>query len=177
MQRRDFLHRGVQWGMALALAANSPLSVAARRDTTLTLMNTHTGEQVKATLISNGQLQANELAALNRVMRDHRNNQQMAIDPELYRQMAALQQLFGKSAPMEIISGYRSPASNELLRANSSGVAKKSLHMEGKAVDIRIPGVSTRQLQQAALAMRQGGVGYYPDSGFVHIDTGKVRHW
>ena len=177
MQRRDFLHRGVQWGMALALASNSPLSLAARRDTTLSILNTHTGERVKATLMSNGKLQPTELALLDRVMRDHRNNQQMAIDPALYQQMATLQQLFGKDAPMEIISGYRSPASNAQLRASTSGVASKSLHMDGKAVDIRIAGVSTRQLQQAALAMRQGGVGYYPDSGFVHIDTGRVRHW
>ena len=78
---------------------------------------------------------------------------------------------------MYIISGYRSPKTNAALRNGSSGVAKKSLHMQGRAIDLRIPGVSHKELHRAALELRSGGVGYYPDSGFVHLDTGRVRRW
>ena len=177
MQRREFLNRGLQLGMALALGGASSSSLATiSREQRLKLYNIHTGEHLDACLFANGKLRNDQLSDLNYLMRDYRNNEQIEIDVALYRQMLKLQQHFG-GKPLEIISGYRSPATNELLRRQSDGVAKKSLHMEGKAVDIHIAGVSTRDLQKAALAMGQGGVGYYPKSGFVHIDTGRVRSW
>jgi uncharacterized protein YcbK (DUF882 family) len=164
-------------GMALALAGRAELSLASTQDLKLTLSNTHTGEQASACFWSGGEFQQNELACLDRIMRDHRNNQQIAIDPQLYKLMARLQQHFGKQKPLEIVCGYRSPETNAWLRKHTTGVAAHSLHIVGKAVDIRIAGVPTQTLQQAALAMHNGGVGYYPKSRFVHVDTGKIRHW
>lgn len=177
MQRRDFLQRSLQLGMALALGGVSTASQAnVQREQRLKLYNIHTGEHLDACLFSEGLLLKDQLRHLNHLMRDYRNNEQIEMDVALYRQMLLMQQHFG-GKPLEIISGYRSPATNDMLRRQSDGVAKKSLHMEGKAVDIRISGVSTRDLQKAALAMHRGGVGYYPKSGFVHIDTGRIRSW
>ena len=110
-------------------------------------------------------------------MRDHRANQALAMQRDLYLNLYRLQQALNPNQPIQIISGYRSPQTNQMLRAASNGVAKHSLHMEGRALDIRFPGISCRDLQKAALQMRKGGVGYYPQSGFVHIDTGRVRQW
>jgi uncharacterized protein YcbK (DUF882 family) len=88
-----------------------------------------------------------------------------------------LQQQVEKPGTYQLISGYRSPATNAKLRNASSGVAKRSLHMRGKAVDIRLPGVELKHLRQAALSLRAGGVGYYPKSNFIHVDTGRPRFW
>ncbi|HWJ94586.1 MAG TPA: DUF882 domain-containing protein, partial [Telluria sp.] len=99
------------------------------------------------------------------------------IDPQLLLLLDKVSAQFGSQHVLHIISGYRSPESNAKLHENSSGVAKHSLHMEGKAIDVRIPGKDLAQLRKAAMAVRGGGVGYYPDSQFVHMDTGRVRYW
>ncbi|MCO6412518.1 MAG: DUF882 domain-containing protein [Thiogranum sp.] len=143
----------------------------------LTLKNLHTGESLHATYWAEGQYLKDELRAVNKVLRDHRSGDVHAMDTQLLDQLYLLQQSVGVGGAFHVISGYRSPASNARLRNNSNGVAKKSLHMLGKAIDIRLPGCKLDKLHKAALAMQAGGVGYYPESGFIHIDTGRVRRW
>jgi uncharacterized protein YcbK (DUF882 family) len=117
------------------------------------------------------------LDALAHLLRDHRSGESHPIDPALFDQLHALQSLMGVSSAFRVISGYRSPHTNAMLRSRSSGVAKASLHLEGRAIDVRLPGVALAELRDAALSLRAGGVGYYPDSDFVHVDTGRVRSW
>lgn len=143
----------------------------------LSLKNLHTGESLRATFWAEGQYLKDELRAVNRVLRDHRSGDVHAMDPNLLDQLYLLQQSVGVGGAFHVISGYRSPASNASLRNNSNGVAKKSLHMQGKAIDIRLPGCKLDKLHKAALALQAGGVGYYPESGFIHVDTGRVRRW
>ena len=139
--------------------------------------NLHTGEKLNATYWAEGQYQPEELAAINRIMRDHRSREMTNMDLRLLDILHELQLTIGKSGHYEIISAYRSPASNKYLHSKSTGVAKRSLHMRGKAIDIRLPGVELKYLRQAALRMHAGGVGYYPDSNFIHVDTGRPRFW
>ena len=143
----------------------------------LRLHNLHTGENLKATYWAEGQYLAEEIAALNRVLRDHRSNETYRMDQRLFDMLHVLQQQVGSDGTFHVISGYRSPKTNAMLNRNSSGVAKRSLHMQGRAIDIRLPGVELKHLRQAALNMKAGGVGYYPRSDFIHIDTGRTRFW
>jgi uncharacterized protein YcbK (DUF882 family) len=117
------------------------------------------------------------LAEINHVLRDYRTDQVAAIDTRLLDLLDRVQAKLGTSQPFQVISGYRSPATNHMLSERSSGVAKHSLHMEGKAIDIRIPGIHLADLRRTGLALRSGGVGYYPASNFVHLDVGRVRTW
>lgn len=146
-------------------------------DRCLELYNIHTGERRSAVFWAQGQYQYDEIQSLDLMLRDHRANQAIAMQVELYEKMYYLQQLFNSKQPLHVISGYRAPSSNAKLRHLSHAVAENSLHTQGRAVDIRIPGVSHRHLHKAALAMHSGGVGYYPEDGFVHIDTGRLRRW
>lgn len=119
-------------------------------------------------------------AALYRIdhfLRDFRTGEVHAIDRELLDVLWNIQQDMGQDGTFEVISGYRSPLTNKQLRKNSSGVAKRSLHMEGRAIDVRFSNAPTRYIQQCAIAMECGGVGYYPKSNFVHLDTGRFRTW
>ena len=111
------------------------------------------------------------------MLRDFRANEVKPIDPALLDLLTQIQHRLGTNESFQVISGYRSPLTNAMLHANSEGVAVHSLHIEGKAIDIRVPGRSLEQLRGAALALRDGGVGYYPKSDFVHVDTGRVRFW
>ena len=110
-------------------------------------------------------------------MRDHRSGEVKAIDTQLLELLHALALKTSPQAPFHVISGYRSPATNKKLRKKSTGVASRSLHMQGKAIDIRIPGFKTRKLRNVALKLKAGGVGYYAKSDFVHVDIGRVRYW
>lgn len=118
------------------------------------------------------------LAEIDRVLRDHRSGDVHPIDPSLLDQLSRLGSLLhaGQHA-FHVISGYRSPHTNAMLASRSGGVARRSLHMDGRAIDIRLPGVPLSTVHRAALAMQAGGVGYYARSGFVHLDTGRVRRW
>ncbi len=178
LNRRHFLRQAACLGVAglTGLPAGRAMA-SAGEDKTLRLYNIHTGEYLTTTFWAEGQYQDAEVQMLDALLRDHRANQAMAMQRELYEKMYYLQQLFNSREPLYIVSGYRAPATNSGLRQVSDGVAENSLHMQGKAVDLRIPGVSHRHLHQAALAMRSGGVGYYPKSGYIHIDTGRVRSW
>lgn len=143
----------------------------------LNLYNIHTGESLKAVYWSQGRYLPKSLVQINRFMRDHRSGEVTQIDPRLLDLMLAMHKKFSGKGAIHIVSGYRSPASNAMLVANTDGVAHNSLHMRGKAVDIRIPGQNPKLVGRAAKSLRAGGVGIYPSSNFVHIDTGRVRYW
>jgi uncharacterized protein YcbK (DUF882 family) len=143
----------------------------------LSFLNTHTGDTFADAYWENGTYVPDAMAAINHVMRDHRSGETHAIDPRLLDQLSRLRGVTGSSAPYQIISGYRSPATNAALHENSSGVATHSLHMEGRAIDIRVAGVQLERLRDAAIGMQTGGVGYYQASDFIHVDTGRVRRW
>jgi uncharacterized protein YcbK (DUF882 family) len=174
--RRGFLQLCL--GSTAGLAAPSLwASVHRAPERSLSFRNLHTGEQLRTTFWAEGDYVGKELQAINRVLRDHRSGDVHPMDPALLDMLYLLQQSVGVKGAFHIISGYRSPATNNKLSARSSGVAKKSLHMQGKAVDIRLPGCELKQLRDAALTLKAGGVGYYPGSNFIHVDTGRVRRW
>jgi uncharacterized protein YcbK (DUF882 family) len=177
LNRRSFLK--LSCGVSAGLVATPLLaSVAPRLDErALAFYNTHTGERVTTTYWADGEYLATELTAINRVLRDHRSGQVHAIDQRLFDILFDLQRVTGARGEFHVISGYRSPASNAALRRHSNGVAKASLHTLGKAIDIRLPGYDLNDLRRAALSLRAGGVGYYPASEFIHLDTGRVRTW
>jgi len=137
----------------------------------------HTGESLTTTYWENGRYIPSELDRVNYILRDFRANEVKPIDPALLDLLTQIQHRLSTNESFQVISGYRSPVTNAMLHANSEGVAVHSLHIEGKAIDISVPGRSLEQLRGAALAQRSGGVGYYPKTGFVHVDTGRVRFW
>ncbi|HVZ98691.1 MAG TPA: DUF882 domain-containing protein [Caulobacterales bacterium] len=164
------LSAGLSLGGVARAAAVSP----ARR---LSLINLHTGDTFNDAYWENGAYVPEAMGAINHVMRDHRSGDVHAIDPILIDLLVDLNGRIGSHAPFQIISGYRSPATNAAMHERSAGVASHSLHMDGKAIDVRVRGVELAHLRDTALLMRQGGVGYYPTSDFVHLDTGRVRRW
>ena len=180
LTRRQILTAGVL-GSLVCLApvqALAQLSLTGVQERSLSLLNTHTGERLKEVVYwEKGNYIHDALENLNHVLRDHRTNQVHPIDPMTLDLMAAISRKVDAKQPFEIISGYRSPQTNRSLRNNSNGVAKNSYHMQGKAVDLRLQGVPLKTVRKAALDLRMGGVGYYSKSGFVHIDSGKVRSW
>jgi uncharacterized protein YcbK (DUF882 family) len=145
----------------------------------LALHNLHTDEKLEAVYWENGQYVADALQSINKVLRDFRTNDVHPMDPRLMDLLASLSATVESKKPFQIISGYRSPRTNAMLHGASehSGVANKSLHMQGMATDIRLPDVELKHVHKAALALGGGGVGYYPKSDFVHVDVGRVRHW
>lgn len=155
----------------LAAAQNEP---ASRR---LVFHHLHTGETLAAKYWHDGGYDRAVLADVNRVLRDFRTGDVHAIDQGLLDILHRVQRELGVDAAFHVIGGYRSPHTNAMLRARSGGVAKHSLHMEGRAIDVRIPGVKTRLLREVAADLRLGGVGYYRASDFVHLDTGRPRTW
>jgi len=143
----------------------------------LELSNTHTGEVAKATFRDANGYVDDALKTFQRVLRDHRANEEHEMDPALFDQLSDLA-IAAKCEPRyEIISGYRAPVTNAMLHSKSKGVSERSLHMQGRATDVRLKGCSCAVLRDLALAARRGGVGYYEKSNFVHIDTGRVRTW
>lgn len=143
----------------------------------LKFYHTHTGDVIEVTYFSNGVYQDKALDRLNAFLSDWRNGQGRAMDPELMDILWEIQQVTGNRDTYEVISAYRSPETNAMLRGKSSGVARNSQHLHGKAIDVRLRGVDTRVLRDTALELKRGGVGYYAKSDFVHVDTGRVRSW
>jgi uncharacterized protein YcbK (DUF882 family) len=174
--RRRFLQAsgGVAAGLLIA-PAHAGLDRHGQR--ALSLRNLHTGEKITRTYWADGEYLAEPLSDIDHLLRDHRTDEVHPIDPQLLDVLHRLQYRVGSRKSFEIISGYRSPKTNAMLRGNSGGVARKSLHMQGKAIDVRLPGHDLGKLRQAALSLKAGGVGYYPKSNFLHMDTGRVRHW
>ncbi len=172
--RRRFLKLGLA-GIAAAAVWPAEARIIDRRR--LSFENLHTGERLDTVYWVNGAYQPGALHAINVLLRDFRNGQVYPIDRKLLDLLVSLRTRLRSSAPIQVISGYRSPETNAMLASYSDGVAAGSLHMSGMAIDIRLPDRSLRQLHRVALDMGQGGVGYYPRSDFVHVDTGRVRRW
>lgn len=170
---------------ALAVKPVTPAPAAATR--ALSFVHTHTAEKLAIAYCCDGRYDAAALTKLNYLLRDFRTGQIHEIDPKLFDllhdlagELGVAEELAAGEAPFHIISGYRSPHTNAMLRERggpNTGVATKSLHMVGKAIDIRLPGVKLKTLREAAASLKRGGVGYYPASNFVHVDTGRVRYW
>jgi uncharacterized protein YcbK (DUF882 family) len=146
-------------------------------DRILSFYNTHTGETLKAVYCRGGNYLAEAIGTIHHILRDHRTNQVRSIDLPLLDLLYALRVKLQNDQPFHIISGYRSPVTNANLCHKNRQVAPKSFHILGKAIDIRLPECDLPALRSAALALHGGGVGYYPKSGFIHIDVGPVRAW
>jgi len=145
---------------------------------TISLYNTHTGEMLsKFVYWQDGNYIKGALDEISFLLRDHRTDEVREFDPAVLDQTFAISRKLRTAKPFEVISAYRTEETNLELRKQSRRVAKHSLHIEGRALDLRLPGVPIKQLRAAALALSTGGVGYYPKRGFVHIDSGPIRHW
>ena len=143
----------------------------------LSFYHIHTGEKLAITYRENGVLIPEALTEINHYLRDFRTEQIHTIDVALLDKLSTLFTTFDERGNFEVISGYRSPHTNEVLRHVTTGVAEHSLHIEGRAIDVRLTSAKTTVLRDAALALQSGGVGYYAESNFVHIDTGNNRSW
>ena len=176
-KRRSFLKTSVVLASALSVPALARAAVAAPGERTLRLYNTHTGESIKSVFWAEGQFVPEALIDINKLLRDHRSNTIATMDPKLLLLLDQVSARFGGTEVLHIISGYRSPETNAKLAKASGGVAKHSMHLEGKAIDIRMPGRDLAHVHKAALGLGAGGVGYYPSSQFVHMDTGRIRNW
>jgi uncharacterized protein YcbK (DUF882 family) len=175
--RRRFLGVAAA-GAGLALGSMPRLAEAAvpgaRR---LSFYNLHTSESLSTVFWQDGHLVPDALTEIDWHLRDFRTGDVHTIDPGLLDLLHRLRARMAYDGPIHVISGYRSPKTNAMLAARSKSVAKKSYHLRGMAIDIRLPGRALRDLQRAALDLAGGGVGYYPKSDFVHVDTGPVRRW
>ena len=187
LARRRFLRSALLLAPMAALPvawpglAQAAVSPAARTDTKgprrLAFYHTHTSETLDIVYSEHGAYVPDALAEIHHLFRDFRTGDIHPIDPALLDILHDVKQATGGTRRYEIISAYRSPATNHMLASRSSGVADHSLHLQGQAIDVRLPGVKTADLRRAALQRAGGGVGYYPESDFVHIDTGRVRSW
>ncbi|HVZ01308.1 MAG TPA: DUF882 domain-containing protein [Dongiaceae bacterium] len=175
--RRRLLGLGAAAAATALIPARSWASLPPVPDRSLTFHNTHTNENLNATYWRNGTADHGALTDINHILRDFRTGEIFPIDVKLLDLLTDLHRRTGSKQPFQIISGYRSPKTNATLAAESSGVATRSLHMDGKAIDIRLADVPLRKLHDTAVAMKIGGVGMYPQSNFVHVDTGRVRYW
>jgi uncharacterized protein YcbK (DUF882 family) len=176
--RRNFIKTGL---IGAATLATTPAfawpSLQNHKMKELAFHNLHTDERLRVTFWKRNNFDYSALAKINHILRDFRTGETYPIATNLITLLHDLQGHLETDAPVEIISGYRSPKTNALLAQKSGGVAKRSLHMQGLATDIRMSGVSLRKVRNEALLMRRGGVGFYPDSNFVHVDVGRVRKW
>lgn len=177
LSRRSLFTLGL--GALAASTISCPVEAAVRAmpERGLSLYNIHTGESLRTVYWADGRYQARSLIQINKFLRDYRSGDTHAIDPRLLDLMVAVHKKFGNKGAIHVVSGYRSPHTNAMLANASDGVAHNSLHMAGKAVDIRLPGQNVRVIGRAAKSLKAGGVGTYPSSDFVHIDTGRVRYW
>jgi uncharacterized protein YcbK (DUF882 family) len=170
--------RGSRYG---GFAPSAPIEPPPPIDMTvprsLSMTNVNSGESISVTYWSNGTYHRDALDKLNHFLRDVKTGEQTEMDPLLFDVLWQTMQITGFHGTVEVLSGYRSPETNAWLASVSAGVARDSQHMNGNAMDIRFPGVPVYKMRQAARSLQMGGVGYYPRSGFVHIDTGPVRYW
>lgn len=148
------------------------------QDHLLLLYNTHTDQRIHIVYRRGDQYVPDALTKLDNFLRDHRTGDVRHFDPRLYDILSDLTASVGHpDGEIDIVCGYRTPSTNESLRAHTTGVAKNSLHIQAEAIDLRMPGIDTLKLRRAALALGRGGVGYYPHSDFIHVDVGRVRQW
>ena len=178
--RRQLLRHSAR---AVALGAFTLLGASARALTagvrSVSLVHTHTGERIDRVYAVDERYVPEAMTELNRFLRDHYTGEVGTIDPRLFDQLHQVQRVLGlHPRAFEVISGYRCPATNTQLRATrGGGVARNSLHVEGRAIDLRLPGAALSDQRDAALSLRTGAVGFYPREQFVHLDTGRVRSW
>lgn len=172
--RRQVLRMG---GVVIASSVSPSLGWSHHASRSLNLHNALTRENLELEYWANGEFVPEALKELNHFLRDPHNGKVTEIDPELYHLIFDIARRLEATGIINIMSGYRSPVTNDRLRRRNSAAAKGSFHVKGKAVDIRIPGYSTNAVRRVALDLKQGGVGYYPRSRYVHIDTGPVRSW
>jgi len=170
-RRRDLLGFA-----ALSLVLPFSRTAWASAPRSISLHHTHTGEQLSVVYFERGEYVGAALTQLNQVLRDFRTGEVCGIDAQLFDTLHALNLACGAGC-FEVISGFRSPRTNAMLRRHSSGVAGNSLHTSGRAIDVRLSGRDTRRVRDAAAALGRGGVGFYESSDFVHLDTGRVRTW
>jgi uncharacterized protein YcbK (DUF882 family) len=178
LDRREIL----KYGLVGALASVTPLlfsgsAQAASEPWRARFRNSHTGESFDGVYRVGGKYLPESFERINHVLRDHRSGEAFPMDPHVLDIMTMVHRKTGVRGPIEIFSGYRSPKTNSGLRGASSGVAKNSFHMYGQALDMHIDNYSTAKLRNIAKSIKAGGVGYYPGSKFVHVDTGAVRSW
>ena len=179
VDRRHFLKFGVPAAMTYlfpgpAIGALGRILAPKR---TLSLYNTHTEESIDVCYYLQGRYQPMALKNINYILRDHRAGEIKSIDNDLLDLLYSIKMKLDTAEPFHIISGYRSPDTNEYLHRTHKGVAKNSLHMYGRAIDFRLPDISLSVLRRTAGALKAGGVGYYPRSNFIHIDVGPIRYW
>jgi uncharacterized protein YcbK (DUF882 family) len=174
LKRRAFLA-----GAVSAMAFARPALADTGKPRTLAFDNLHTGERLSVEYWTEGSYVPDALTSINHLLRDFRTGDVHVMEPRLLDLLNILQTRLETTSPFAVISGYRSPTTNAALRAEHehSGVASKSLHMQGMAIDIRVAGRSLEAVHKTALALQAGGVGYYPQSDFVHVDVGRVRTW
>lgn len=173
--RRAFLRTaGAAAASLLPVAAAYARGVETR---SLSFVHTHTGERLSAVYSRSGCYEPTGLEHISHLLRDFRTEEVHAIDPRVLDILFDLQVLMNTDEPYQVISGYRSPRTNQALHNRSTGVAEHSLHMQGQAIDVRVSGFATHKLRELALQMGRGGVGFYPQSDFVHLDCGRVRFW
>lgn len=175
VSRRNFIAAGT--GLVVAGATGPVLANISSGQRSLAFDCLHTGEKLKVDYWLDGKYVPGALAEVNKVLRDFRTGDVHPIAPELLDLLAKLHSVLDSRSSFEVISGYRSPRTNALLHERSNGVANRSLHMRGMAIDIRLADRSLADLHLTALSLKGGGVGYYPQSDFVHVDVGRVRRW
>ena len=182
--RKNYLGLWVAGAMLFLIAASgargqeSGASSTASVEHSLQLYNTHTNEKIDVVYRRGDQYIQGALSKLDYFLRDHNTNEVRHFDPRLYDILSDLTASVGRpGGEIDIVCGYRTTSTNAALRAHTNGVAKNSLHIQAEAIDLRMPGVNTLKLRKAALALARGGVGYYPHSDFIHVDTGRVRQW
>jgi uncharacterized protein YcbK (DUF882 family) len=173
----DQLARFAAATATLAPASALAMLTAPATPRRLKFYNLHTSDQLDIVYFEKGRYIPQALAEINYILRDYRQNVVKPISPALLDLVVAIRRKLNTDAEVAIISGYRTPETNAMLAAHSDGVARHSLHMDGLALDWRVPGRTLEQLHRVALAIRGGGVGYYPSSDFVHVDVGRVRYW
>ncbi len=165
-------------GQVFPSASELGPKVASENPYRLHLFHTHTGERLDIVYRDGEGYDQESLARLNRYLRDHRTGEVHEYDPRVFDLLHDLTTSLGNpNLEIDVVCGYRTPWSNEFLRTHGHGVARNSLHMQAMAIDIRVPGIPTAQVRDAALALHRGGVGYYAASDFVHVDVGRVRRW
>ena len=177
--RRQILKIGVQ--ASLAMLCPLPLTAATKSfdsvPRNLSFYNTHTKEALEVCYFKNGYYDHNALERIDFILRDHRTGDIHAIDTKLLDLLNAVASRVKRQKTFHIISGYRSPTTNAMLQRITSGVASKSLHLVGRAIDIRLPNYDTLTLRDICIDLQCGGVGFYSKSNFVHVDTGNIRNW